>query len=129
MTRVILDASALLALLLNEPGAGDTAMAMDDGGTVICAANLAEVVGRLALLGNPATRIRAVLEPLELEVISVDEDLALRAGLMAPAAKSLGLSLADRLCLATAERLGGTALTADRIWLKWKGKAKVVCIR
>jgi PIN domain nuclease of toxin-antitoxin system len=37
--------------------------------------------------------------------------------------------MGDRLCLATAERMKATVLTTDRAMLKWKGKAKVVCIR
>lgn len=129
MSRVVLDSSALLALLLEEQGADEVTKAMEDGGALICAVNLAEVAGRLALLGNSPARIREALEPLELEVALVDKDLAFRAGFMAPASKPLGLSMGDRMCLATAEQLGGTALTADRAWLKWKGKAKVVCIR
>jgi PIN domain nuclease of toxin-antitoxin system len=126
---VVLDASALLALLLDERGAEASARALDEGHAVVCAANLAEVVARLALLGSVPRSIREALGPLDLNVIEVDEDLAYRAGLMAPDAKTLGLSLGDRCCLALAERERGTVLTADRVWLKWKGKAKVVCIR
>jgi len=81
------------------------------------------------LLGTAPARIREALDPLELVIIPVDEVLALRAGEMAPDTKALGLSLGDRLCLATAERLKGTVYTSDRMMLKWKGKAKVVCIR
>ncbi|MDP1833150.1 MAG: hypothetical protein Q8K67_13910 [Geothrix sp.] len=43
--------------------------------------------------------------------------------------RPLGLSLGDRCCLALAERERAAVLTVDRAWLKWKGKAKVVCIR
>jgi len=128
-SSVVLDASALLALLLDEKGAEATARALEEGHAVICAANLAEVVSRLALLGNAPRSIREALGPLDLNVIEVDEDLALRAGLMAPDAKPLGLSLGDRLCLAAAERMKANVLTTDRLWLKWKGKAKVICIR
>ena len=125
----VLDASALLALLLDEPGAEATAQALDEGEALICAANLAEVVGRLALLGNAPANIRAALGPLGLRVLEVDEELAFHAGLMAPTTKALGLSLGDRLCLATAERIKGTVLTTDRMMMKWKGRAKVVCVR
>jgi ribonuclease VapC len=128
-SEVVLDASALLALLLDEKGAEVTACALDEGQAVVCAANLAEVVTRLALLGNAPRNIREALAPMKLRVIDVDEELALRAGLMAPEAKPLGLSLGDRLCLATAERMKATVLTTDRMMLKWKGKAKVVYIR
>ena len=43
--------------------------------------------------------------------------------------RPLGLSLGDRCCLALAERERAMVLTTDRAWLKWKGKAKVVCLR
>jgi ribonuclease VapC len=99
---VVLDASALLALLLDEKGAEATARALDEGQAVVSAANLAEVVTRLALLGNAPRSIREALGPMKLRVIDVDEEMAYRAGLMAPEARSLGLSLGDRLCLATA---------------------------
>ncbi len=128
-SEAVLDASALLALLLDEKGAEATARALDEGQAVVSAANLAEVVTRLALLGNAPKSIREALGPMKLRVIDVDEELAYRAGLMAPEAKPLGLSLGDRLCLATAERMKATVLTTDRMMLKWKGKAKVVCIR
>lgn len=126
---IVLDASALLAVILGEQGADLTAQALDEGRAVVCAVNLAEVVTRLMVLGSTPAHVREALGPMELRVIDVDADLAFRAGLMAPSAKPLGLSLGDRLCLATAERLKGTAYTGDRAWLKWKGKAKVVCIR
>ena len=45
MTAVVLDASALLALLLNEPGAKRVAAVPD--GALLSAVNLAEIVSRL----------------------------------------------------------------------------------
>lgn len=128
-SSVVLDASALLALLLDEEGAEAAALALEEGQAVVCAANLTEVVTRLALLGTAPKSIREALGPMELRIVDVDEDLAFRAGFMAPGAKSLGLSMGDRLCLATAERMKAVVLTTDRAMLKWKGKAKVVCLR
>ena len=63
---------------------------------------------------NPARR--ADLAALQLEILPFDEELAfLSAGLEVVAA-SRGLSLGDRACLATAQKLGLPALTADRNW-------------
>ena len=124
-----LDSSALIALLMQEPGASLVATALDEGSAVISAANWAEVAGRLARSGIAAKTVRAALAALDLEVIPLDADLALEAGLMEAETRVLGLSLGDRCCLALAVREGGAVLTTDRAWLKWKGKAKVVCIR
>jgi PIN domain nuclease of toxin-antitoxin system len=45
-----------------------------------------------------------------------DGPMALRAGKLRAAARSRGLSLGDRACLALAQREGLPALTADRAW-------------
>lgn len=114
---------------MDEPGAETVAKALDEGGAVICAANWAEVAGRLARSGIGPKTVRAALAALDLEVVPLDALLALEAGLMESETRPFGMSLGDRCCLALAIREKGTALTTDRIWLKWKGKAKVVCIR
>ena len=49
-------------------------------------------------------------------LVPVDDDLALRAALIEPVTRALGLGLGDRLCLALAARLGVPAVTADRPW-------------
>ncbi len=114
--ELVLDASALLALLNGEPGADVVAGALP--GAWICSVNLAEVVGKLAEYGMPREAIAAALGGLGLRVAVFDEDLAWRCGLLRPATRKLGLSLGDRACLALAEHLGMPALTADRAWLK-----------
>jgi PIN domain nuclease of toxin-antitoxin system len=43
--------------------------------------------------------------------------------------RHLGLSLADRTCLALAARLGVPAVTADRAWLDLDLGIEVVCVR
>jgi ribonuclease VapC len=115
MIEVVLDASALLALLLSERGG-------DEVGTVLASSamttvNLGEVVGHFARNGAMEADIRLVLDPLPMERIPFDEDLAFAAGLLLPATRKAGLSFGDRACLALAARLGVRALTADRSWL------------
>lgn len=51
MTRAVLDASAVLALLHDEPGASEVEPWIADG--VVSAVNLAEVVGELLEAGMP----------------------------------------------------------------------------
>ncbi len=129
MNRTVLDASALVALLLDEPGKELVREAVRSGEALMGAANWAEVAGILRRVGFPAREVSRTLDELQIEVAPLDQALALAAGMMEVQTRPLGLSLGDRCCLALAEQERGTVLTADRAWLKWKGKAKVVCIR
>ena len=129
MNRTVLDASALVALLLEEPGKDLVQEAVRSGEALMCAANWAEVAGILRRVGFPARDVSRTLDELQIEVAPLDQALALAAGMMETQTRPLGLSLGDRCCLALAERDRATVLTADRAWLKWKGKAKVGCIR
>ncbi len=107
----VLDASAVLAYLQDEPGAAivDASLA----GAVVGAANWSEVLARLddgveAALADAVMTARGVrIEP----VSKADAQAAARLRRGRPE-----LSLGDRLCLALAERLQVRALTADRAW-------------
>src|SRR3954468_13135850 len=112
--RIVLDASAVLAALLDEPGARRVGEALD--AAVISAVNLAEIAAALVRNGAGEAEARAVLQALALTVVPADEALAIDAGLMRPITDRAGLSLGDRFCLALARRLGAPALTADRKW-------------
>lgn len=123
----MLDASALLALIQAEAGSDRVAEVLD--GSVISAINLAEVVTRLADRGVPGEAIRRQLARLDLGVVPVDEELAYAAGLMRPATRGLGLTLADRVCIALAQRAGAVALTTDRVWARLEIGAAVELVR
>ncbi len=112
---MILDASALLAFLLAEPGKDRVAEALIDG-AVMTTVNFAEVVTRYVLRGAK-DRAATLLERIPLTLVAVDEDLALRSALMADVTRAAGLSMGDRICLALGQRTGQTVLTADRSWL------------
>ena len=127
MAEVVLDASALLALLNDEPGADIVASVL--AASAISTLNLSEVVGKLADVGMPATAIREALRDFPLEVVPFDEEQAYEAGLMRPATKGAGLSLGDRACLSLAHRLGLPALTTDRNWKHLQVDVKVSIIR
>ncbi|MFA4835502.1 MAG: type II toxin-antitoxin system VapC family toxin [Dehalococcoidia bacterium] len=114
MPEVILDASALLALLNAEPGADVVAESIP--GAMINAVNLSEVVGKLCTAGMPEKAIRQALQGLDLKVIPFDEEHSYGAGLMRATTERMGLSLGDRACLDTARRLGLPALTTDKMW-------------
>jgi ribonuclease VapC len=114
MNEVVLDASALLALLHDELGAAKVAEVL--AGARICAVNLAEVVSHFVHLGMPANEVDTMLRPLPIDVVAADEALARIAGRLRSVTASAGLSLGDRFCLALAERDGLPALTADKQW-------------
>jgi PIN domain nuclease of toxin-antitoxin system len=114
MTLAVLDASALLALLLGERG--DEKVRAVLAQSAVTAVNLAEVVGHFARNGAAERDIRLVLDPLPIDLVVFDEELAFAAGLLLPATRQAGLSLGDRACLALASRLQVRALTADRSW-------------
>lgn len=127
MKETVLDATALLALLQEEPGAETVAEAIPQSS--ISAINLAEVVGKLVDAGMPEEAVRAALTGLGIEVVPFDEDLAYRTGLLRPLTSPYGLSLGDRACLALGQRLGRPVLTADRVWASLKVGVKVRVIR
>lgn len=113
MSESVWDASAVLALLQQE--AGWEALAAEPPG-VVGAVNLSEVVAKLADAGMPRDAIRTSLSELSLRVHPLDEDQAVRAGMLRPATRALGLSLGDRCCLALGSALDLPVLTTDRRW-------------
>jgi len=110
----VLDASAVLAAMLQEPGA-DRVHALVDR-SVICAVNVTEVISKLTDKGYDEIDVRQQYENLRLEVVSFDQHLALVAGHLRASTRHKGLSLGDRACLALAILTGKTAVTADRTW-------------
>ena len=114
MSAIILDSSALLAMLRDEPGGELIADNLAEAR--MSAVNLAEVVSYLVHKGMPADAVDAVLRPLPIAIREVDEDLALLAGRLRATTSEAGLSLGDRFCLALAIKDGLPAWTADRQW-------------
>jgi len=114
VSDVILDSSALLAVLRAEPGAERVEAHLEDAG--VGAVNLSEVVAKLAEDGVPETQIRQAIARLELEVRAFDEEQAYAAGMLRRTTRGFGLSFGDRACLALAYSSDALALTADRSW-------------
>lgn len=112
----VLDASVLLAAILNEMTVDDAAPWFVDA--YLSTVNLSEVVARLTDLGYGTDFIARGLIELDVEVRPFDRAQAERAGLLRPLTRQLGLSFGDRACLALAAELGRPAVTADRAWAK-----------
>ncbi|RYF22944.1 MAG: PIN domain-containing protein [Oxalobacteraceae bacterium] len=118
MTSVVMDASAVLALVRDEPGADKVTPHV--GRSAISAVNLQEVIKELLLSGLDAATIREILDELRLDVRSHDVEAAYAAAGLHIQTKEFGRGLGDRSCLALAMQLGVPALTADREWKKVK---------
>lgn len=114
MSSVVLDASALLALLKGEPGGKKVASVIADA--VMSVVNLSEVVSHFVRAGMPARDVEDMLNALPLTLVPADAGLAWEAGRLRADTAEAGLSLGDRFCLALAKRDGLPALTADKAW-------------
>lgn len=109
---VVLDASALLAWLQQEPG-GTKVKEMLDGG-IVTAANWSEVLQKVRRHGGDPNEVGLLLRALGLDVADVTRIDGERAAALWSRENSL--SLGDRLCLAVAHRLGRPAVTAESRW-------------
>lgn len=127
MGRVVLDASAILVLLNDEPGAAVVAETLEEA--VVSAVNLSEVVGKLLETGMPRQEAEDTLGGLGLEVRPFDEAAAWDAGALRSGTRKAGLSLGDRACLALAKQLNLPAVTADSAWTKSATGVEVRLVR
>jgi ribonuclease VapC len=129
MAGIVLDASALLALLRNEPGARKVEEALD--GARMSVVNYAEVISYYAKAGSEQRAIEAMLSALPIELVPADAGHASAAGMLRTTTADAGLSLGDRFCLALARRDGVPTWTADNAWKSIAAAAgvKVVVIR
>lgn len=109
--RIVLDASALLCLLNDEPGAVRVADVLTR--SLIGATNFAEVVSKLRERGLSLDEVREALGGLHLDVRPLSQNQAMLIGDMRPATRPLGLSLGDRACLALAIELNVEIYTTD----------------
>jgi PIN domain nuclease of toxin-antitoxin system len=116
MSEPVLDASAILAYLQEEPGQDAVADVLAKGPCPVCAVNLSEAAAKLVEIGLSRNEAPSVLEDLDLAVHPFDEMLALECAWFRAPTKSAGLSLGDRACLALAKRLSRPAWTTDRGW-------------
>jgi ribonuclease VapC len=127
VSKYVLDASALLALLHNEPGAQRVRDIAPE--SVISAVNVCETVGKLTGAGMSVEDARTSIELIHLEVVPFDTELAYKAGSLIIVTKKLGLSLGDRACLALGITLNKTVVTAEHLWSKLKLDTAVEVIR
>jgi ribonuclease VapC len=128
VSRVVLDASVLLALLNNEPGTDElTPELLSD--SICSTVNLAEVQTKLVSEGgSPTEAWEDTLSPIR-EAMPFTTEHARIAGSLAAQTRALGLSLGDRACLALGLTLKAPVYTADKSWTKLKLGVRIHVIR
>lgn len=118
MSTVVLDASAVIALLRGEPGADRVRQTLEQSDTsapgvaLLSTVNLTEI---LQLLGPDLPDIIGT----EQSIITVTDFTTVQAqaaAAMHQATRVAGLGLGDRACLALAKVHGLPVLTGDRAW-------------
>ena len=114
MARAVFDASAVIALLRDEPGA--EMIAGYAGEALISTVNLQEVVKALLVRGFTLEIVRAMIEALHLEVQAHEIEDAYAAAALEGATRALGREIGDRTCMALAISAGVPAITTDQEW-------------
>jgi PIN domain nuclease of toxin-antitoxin system len=128
MSSFVVDASVILAFLLDEPG-HEKVTADILSSAVVSAVNIAEVQTILVRKGGiPEEAWTDALSTVR-EVVPFTEDHAKLSGSLVAQTAPLGLSLGDRACLALGVILSVPIYTADREWKKLKLNAPIRCIR
>jgi PIN domain nuclease of toxin-antitoxin system len=126
--KIVLDASALLAVLNREAGADRLTPEMLSTATS-STVNLAEVQSKLVSLGlAPGDAWEATLTPIR-EATAFTAEHAEAAGNLMIKTRALGLSLGDRACLALGIALRAPVYTADNSWKKLKLGVPIHLIR
>lgn len=124
---MVLDASALLAAIHNEKGGDYVKKHIDH--CVVSTVNWSEVLQKLERAGTQVSKIEKALKALGLTIIGFTEEDAKNCASLWSPSKKLGLSLADRACLATGQRLKSDVITADRVWNEIEISLKIHLIR
>jgi ribonuclease VapC len=129
VSKVVLDASAALAMILGEPG-GDRVKALlraQKASVAMSSVNWCETLTRLqrnSPIAN-ANKLTSMLPGVEVVAFSQFE-----AEVAAELAKLSGaLSLGDRACLALAHTRKATAWTTDKVWMQVKANVQVELLR
>ncbi len=128
MSRAVLDASAVMAVLNSEPGAEKLTPQIMSA-AVASTVNLAEVHGKLVQRGFSPDDAWAAANGVIGEAVAFTAEQAKTAGDLVVQARPLGLSLGDRACLALAIALRAPVYTADRAWRNLKLGIRIHVIR
>jgi ribonuclease VapC len=128
MSVAVLDSSAVLAVILEEPGA-EIVRALTVSAKVISAVNFEEVRTKLIDRGMRPLDALAAISKMRLQVEAFTDADAVMASDLRIVTKEAGLSLGDRASLALGQRLNAVVVTADRIWKDLQVRVRLELIR
>ncbi len=109
---IVVDASAVMALMLGEPGADIVIDAVR--GSLMSAVNVSECCARGVERGAKAQDVLSIIQGFDVQVVPFDLVHALETAELREPTRSLGASLGDRACMALGRRHGLAILTGDR---------------
>lgn len=116
VSEFVLDASAVIGVLRNEPGAD---YVVERGrGALISSVNVAEVIFHPDVAHANLERVEALFRAMHLREVPFDRQQAETLALIHPRTLGSSVGFADRACMALAMQQGIPALTGDRDWVK-----------
>ncbi|CAM4427718.1 type II toxin-antitoxin system VapC family toxin [Paenibacillus alkaliterrae] len=125
---LVFDASAILALLYQEPGHEVVSKYLNTH-SGLSAVNLAEIIGKTQPTGLAPNQLLSYLQLLGVQIFDLNQDLAIQIGIMRMSAKPYGLSLGDLACMALGKQLACPVITADRAWKETDYGVEIILIR
>lgn len=127
--KIILDSSALLALIQEEPGAEVIKPLLNF--SVMSTVNITETLSVLHRTNLSSQEGLALIADIITTIVPFDLEQAKSCADLHPLVKTKGLSLADRACIALGIKLQLPIYTADKIWLELKNviTADIITIR
>jgi PIN domain nuclease of toxin-antitoxin system len=127
VSQVVLDTSAILALLQQEPGA-DLVLGVASE-AILSTVNACEVLSKLVRDGMPLEEAKSDLEGCVQAIVDFDADQSEIAAGLVLATRPFGLSLGDRACLALGMVRKCPVYTADRAWAELRVGVDVRLVR
>lgn len=115
MSRLV-EASVILAVMLGEEGSSEAVGLI--AGSKISSVNLSEIYRKLVDQGLPLSDAITQAGRFQMQIVPFDSEQAAEAARLRPLTRHLGLSFADRACLALTGLTGLSVYTADRDWAK-----------
>lgn len=127
MNNIILDSSALLALIADEKGAETVAHYLS--GAKMSTVNISESITTLINKGATFKEAETIVDSLVHDRIAFSDAQSKIAANIVTDTKKFGLSLGDRACLSLAIMENLPVLTADKIWSNLNLDIKIMLIR
>ncbi len=127
MTKIVMDASALFALLEQEKGADCVLKYLD--GAIMSVVNYTETLTLLMRDGHSVEEADHIIQSVLVDIVEFDQAQAKLAAEIRHGGKNCGISLGDSACLALATQLQIPVLTADTVWKKLKLDVEMIFIR